>query len=454
MSKSDYNREDPICALATAWSQSALGIIRCSGPGVVERLDTIFHSSRPLSEWEPNFSGLGKLKDPRNGEVLDEVMAVVFRAPKSYTGQDSVEFSCHGSLPGLERILQTLHRQGIREAAPGEFTYRAFLNGKMDLTQAEAVQEIVSSRTAEAQSLALNRLSGVIHREIEGIKEQIMGISAHLALALDYPEDEVEIPELPTAGINEAARRIEAMLGSYQRGRLYQEGVTLALAGRTNAGKSSLYNLILKEERSIVSQIHGTTRDYLETTVTLKGIPLRIFDTAGLRDSEDPVEQEGIRRSNQIVDNAQILLLVLDSQEGFSPVEQDFYEKHKKKALLVWNKVDLETPTEVLPPGALPVSAFTGEGFPALEEAVAERIFRDAGTASSPVVIDSLRQKELLEQALEGLDHFRRGLREQLPLDILSEDIRDSLNALGEITGEISSADILEKLFSDFCVGK
>jgi len=453
MSEFQYHKDDSICALATAWAQSALAVIRCSGPDIIEKLGPLVKASQPINQWQANYSGFAKIIDPKNGEVLDEAMVALYRAPRSYTGQDSIEITCHGSLPGVERILKLMHRQGIREASPGEFTFRAFMSGKMDLTRAEAVQEIVSARTSEAQSLALTRLSGVVEKEINAIKDLILTLSAALSLALDYPEDEVEAPEVDTAGVEKAMLRIQALIDSYQRGRLYQEGISMALAGRTNAGKSSLFNLILKEERSIVSQIHGTTRDYLEATVTLKGIPLKLFDTAGLRDSEDPIEQEGIRRSHQIMENSQLVLLVLDAGEGLHDSEKQFWDKYRDKTLLVWNKTDLYPDAEA-PESALVVSSLTGEGFPALEQAIQQFAFQSAGESRPGVVIDSLRQKELLEQSLEGLQRFLQGLNENLPLDILSEDIRDSLNALGEITGEVSSSDILEAMFSRFCVGK
>ncbi|MDA3851225.1 MAG: tRNA uridine-5-carboxymethylaminomethyl(34) synthesis GTPase MnmE [Spirochaetaceae bacterium] len=452
MSQFPYDKEDAICALATPWAQSAIAILRCSGPDILEKLQGVFKSSKPLDSWTPNHMGYGHIINPKTQEVLDEVMAVYFKGPKSYTGQDSVEFNCHGSLPGIEAILEVFHNRGIRRASPGEFTFRAFINGKMDLTRAEAVQEIVSARTSQAQSLALNRLSGVIFQEIEAIKDLILTLNASVALALDYPDDEVEPPPVDEKAINQAVLRIDQMLASYKRGKLFQEGVTLALAGRTNAGKSSLFNLILKEERSIVSQIHGTTRDYLESTVTLGGIPLRIFDTAGLRNSQDPVEQEGMRRTGEIVDNAQLVLLVVDAQVGFLQEEQDFYKKYKEKTILCWNKVDAcDSPA---PKAAIAISALNGHGFPLLEQALLDRIFKDTPPVESPVVIDSQRQKELLETARFGLLRFLEGLNQQLPMDILSEDLRESLNALGEITGEVSSSDLLELMFSRFCVGK
>lgn len=447
-----YHKDDSIYALATPLAQSAIGVIRCSGPTIINDLEPLFRSAKPLSEWESNRMTLADLGEPQ-GETLDQVMAVVFRNPQSYTGQDSVEINCHGSLPGLESIFQLLQNHGVRQASPGEFTYRAFLNGKMGLSQAEAVQEIVSARSSQAQSLALNRLSGAIEREIKSIQQDILSISAALALSLDYPDDEVEAPEVSTLGIDNAIAKIDRLLNTYNRGKLFQEGIKLALAGRTNAGKSSLFNLILKEERSIVSQVHGTTRDYLEATVSLRGIPLQLFDTAGLRDALDPVEKEGIRRTRQIVDNCQLILLVMDGTQGMEPLEEQFYQEHKDKTILVWNKADLES-TEQAPPNAIEISALSGQGFQELEDALNERIFQGVEPPGQGPVIDSLRQKELLEMARDGLSRFLQGLQDQLPLDILSEDIRESLNALGEITGEVSSADVLEALFSQFCVGK
>lgn len=447
MNHQEYDPDDRIAALATPWAESAIAVIRMSGEGSVDAFAPLFTGrlgdSRKLC--------YGLVKDPDSGEALDEIMAVPFRAPGSYTGQESVELYCHGSLPGLQKILKLLFRSGFRQASPGEFTFRAFVNGKMDLTRAEAVQEIISSKSDKAQSLALNRLSGAVETRINRLKGMAADMAAGFAIQLDYPDDEVDAPPPPVSELKEIRRGLGELIDSYEVGRIYQEGIVIVLAGKTNAGKSSLFNLFLKEDRSIVSDVHGTTRDYLESWISLGGIPVRLYDTAGLRLTRDAVEEEGIRRTREVMDGAHILIYVLDGTE-----EQDGDElaglNKDPRTLLVWNKADLSTASP--PEGVIPVSAVTGEGFPALEEALREKIFRDSKSVDGEAVIDSLRQKELLERADSALVKVEEGIHNGLPVDILAMDLHDALQALGEITGEVSSSDILDRMFSSFCVGK
>ncbi|MDC7224516.1 MAG: tRNA uridine-5-carboxymethylaminomethyl(34) synthesis GTPase MnmE [Spirochaetales bacterium] len=454
MKNHSYNREDMICALATPLAESALAVIRCSGPGIIEKCAALFRPGKSLAQAAGNTLVYGKIVHPETGQVLDEVLASVFRSPRSYTGQDSVEFSCHGSLPGLQAILTLFREQGIRQASPGEFTFRAFLNGKMDLTRAEAVQEIVSAKSAASQSLAMNRLSGAIEKEINRIKDDLLILVAAVSLALDYPEDEVDSDVvIDTEKLDRAQGHIRRLLATYGTGQMYREGVRLVLTGQTNAGKSSLFNLILREERSIVSEVHGTTRDYLESWISLGGIPVRLYDTAGLREADNPVEREGIRRAGEIVEQAHIILYLVDGVKGLTEEDRIFLEERKDHACLIplWNKADL---TDKAPPlGFLPISASTAEGFDRLEKAVTDRLM-DGKMPAEGAVIDSLRQKELLEEADTCLNRFKEGMGQDLPMDILSEDLRNALDALGEITGEVGTEDILETMFSRFCVGK
>lgn len=455
MKNNSYNRDDMICALATPLAESALAVIRCSGPGIIETCSRLFRPGKKLAEAPGNALVYGSITDPQSGTVLDEVVASLFRAPRSYTGQDSVEFSCHGSLPGIQAILSLLGREGIRRASPGEFTFRAFLNGKMDLTRAEAVQEIVSAKSAASQSLALNRLSGAIEREINRIKEDILILVAAVSISLDYPEDEVDDRAvIDESRLERAGEGISRLLATYRTGQIYRDGVRLVLTGRTNAGKSSLFNLILREERSIVSEVHGTTRDYLESWISLGGIPVRLYDTAGLREADNPVEREGIRRAGEIVEKANLILYVVDGTEGLNGEDRRFLRDRREAAIPViplWNKADL-APAPA-PEGFIPVSAVTSDGFDALENAITGAITRGTLPAEG-AVIDSLRQKELLEEAFGCLERFREGRDASLPMDILSEDLRNALDALGEITGEVGTEDILETMFSRFCVGK
>lgn len=447
-----YDPDEPICALATAWGESALAIVRTSGEGSAERVARVFSRGDALRSAAGNTLLHGWLA--RDGEIIDEVVVAVYRAPASYTGQEGVEITCHGSIPGVGRVLALLKEQGFRDASPGEFTLRAFLNKKMDLTQAEAVNEIVAARTRAAHGLAIHRLEGAVHDRIEAAKQRLTKLAGMIEVGLDYPEDEVPgaleavLPEL--AGIR---RDLVQLAGTYRMGKLYQDGVRVALCGRTNAGKSSLFNLLAREERSIVSTLHGTTRDYIEASVAIEGIPVELYDTAGLRSSMDPVEAEGIRRSERIIESADLVLYIVDGVAGLSPEDDGFLRDHEGSRLIrLWNKVD-EAILQV-PSGFLPVSAKTGQGVGALQEAMLERV-REGGVAlTGEVVIDSQRQKELLDRCGEALANVAEGIENGMPSDAVALDVRDALDALGEITGEVTSADILNMMFAGFCVGK
>lgn len=457
-----YDTDDCIMALATPWGEAALAVIRMAGEGSIERVAEVFSAGVVLRGSEGNTVHYGTIRHPQDEASVDEVMVTVFRAPRSYCGQDSVEITCHGSLPGIVMIQEVLRKVGFRDAAPGEFTLRAFLNGKLDLTRAEAVNEIVSAKTRNSHSLALSRLSGSIQTEIESIKSDLVRVAAVLELALDYPEDEVDDEvEVSRGSLDSVRLRLADLAATFRTGRMYRDGVPIALAGRTNAGKSSLFNLFLKEDRSIVSEVHGTTRDYIESWISLRGIPVRLFDTAGLRDAESPVEVEGVRRSRNLIGSASLILYVVDSLDGMSSMDEEFVEEHRERCIPVWNKIDLrsqrreEISGEDVPEGYIPLSAETGEGFRELESRILERLHAGMDPFDpSTAVLDSQRQKDLIDQAVEAVGLVEKGLREGLPADILMVDLRDALNSLGEITGEVTAADILQRIFSDFCVGK
>ncbi len=483
MNELPYDTNDPIVALATPWAESALALIRTSGEGCVDLVAGAFSRPEALRAAENAHMVYGYIQTggartgvegaagaaqapgaatdepagaPGSGgpERIDEVMAAVFRAPHGYTGEESVEISCHGSLPGIQMILEVLRQQGFRDAAPGEFTMRAFLNGKMDLTRAEAVQEIIGAKSRRAQTLALNRLSGALWRRIDGLKQSLKSLLATVEVQLDYPEDEMEAaPEVSLEKLNEIEAELQQLLGTYRTGRLYQEGVRVALGGATNAGKSSLFNLFLREDRSIVSGIHGTTRDYIESWITIQGVPVRLFDTAGLRNPEHPVEAEGIKRSGRVIENAAVVVYVVDATVGLSAAERADYKawRDDQRYLFVWNKTDLAT--EAAPEGFIGVSAETGGGFEQLEAEIGRRILGSAG-GEGDLLIDSSRQHRLLQRAGVSLKEAAGAAEAGLPLDFVAADLKDALDALGEITGEVTSADILNQIFGDFCVGK
>jgi len=448
--------DDCIAALATPFGESALAVIRTSGAGSIESLAKLTENPESLEKAGGNTMVFGYLKDPDTSEQIDQVMFGIFRAPKSYTGEDSVEMYCHGSIPGIDRILQTLFSHGFRQAQGGEFTLRAFLNGKMDLTQAEAVHELVTARTRTAQHLALGRLKGSIYHQIDGYKKLLIRVQAGVSIQLDYPDDEVEEIPWDFEVLDRIQKGLETLLASYSTGRLFQEGVVVALAGRTNAGKSSLFNLFLKEDRSIVSAIPGTTRDYIEAPLSLKGVPVKLYDTAGLRVIEESIEQEGIRRTTQVMGRSDCILYLVDGTQGLTPEDEEQLATWEQRPLIrVWNKIDAEGVLRT-PAGFLPLSATTGEGFSSLEDRLYTEAVksRGAGLEGTDAVIDSARQKRCLEDTLGALADLQQGIAQRMPLDALALDLQRALGALGEITGEVTREDILDAMFSGFCVGK
>jgi tRNA modification GTPase len=458
---------DSIAALATPWGESALAVIRVSGANSLGLLDSLF---RPVSATVDTLAAVqghtlhrGTIAvDGGEGEpeIIDEVMVAVYRGPKSFTGEDGAEIFCHGSPLIIRRLLGLLTEAGFRFAGPGEFTLRAFLNRKLDLTQAEAVNEVVRARSDRARAIALNRLSGAIEQKITRIKQAVVRLSAAVELGLDYPEDEMEESN-PNAGEEEAAlcqQELERLLATYRIGKLYQEGICVVLAGRTNSGKSTLFNRMLREDRAIVSEVHGTTRDYLEAIVTIEGIPIKLYDTAGYRDQADTVEAEGMRRTDSIVAAADLVLYLVDAEKGLAAQDEDFLNARAVagRTIPIWNKIDaLESGQAPSLPGFVALSAREGEGLETLGRRIVDTVLAGAGLAGAEgPIIDSLRQKRLLERSRRGIEDFRRGLRENQPLDVLAVDLKEVLDALGEITGEVTSRDILNQIFSRFCVGK
>lgn len=446
--------QDPIVALATPYATAALAVIRTSGPGSLELVAALTNRREKILASPGGRLRRAELRDPRSGDVLDEVMLGVYRAPASYTGEDMVEIFCHGSPAGIQRVLAVLLREGFRQAEPGEFTQRAFRAGKIDLTRAEAVHEVVAAQTAAAHGMALRRLGGAVEEALNGVKQELVRLMAPLAVQLDYPEEETgEIP-VPLEPVEAVRATLQTLADSYRTGRLYREGAVVVLAGRPNAGKSSLFNALLREDRAIVSPIPGTTRDYIESPLDIAGIPFRVYDTAGVRRAGEVIEEEGIRRTRQMIDAADVVLYLIDSTVGIHRDDREFLQDTgtTSPVLPVWTKTD--APEAAPPPaGFTGVSAHTMEGIGELAAGVTGMVTPETFGETGPV-IDSLRQRDLLYRGIEALGHLEEGIRAAMPADVLALDLQEAIHALGEITGEVTSADILDAVFQGFCVGK
>lgn len=455
-----YGDSSPIQALATPPGESALALIRTSGENSIERLASVFSRPQKLKDAVGNTLVWGWLID-ENGKRIDETLVSVYRSPKSFTGEEGADISCHGGFATVNAVIKTLRKAGFRDALRGEFAFRAFMNGKIDLTRAESVMELVSAKTEAGRESAVCRLSGVLSTEISEIKRILVTVLAGTELFLDYSEDEFEesgaderrgrLPERGAA--EEALRRLDALSVSFQAERLYQEGASVVISGRPNAGKSSLFNRLLREDRAIVSAKAGTTRDWLESFIDINGVPVRLIDTAGLRESEDDAEKTGVERSKMLIKEADALLYLIDGAEGIAEEDKIFLETQEYPPIMIWNKADIAKPL-VNTPEILAVSAKTGEGIAELIETLAKKLIKENISDSYHAGIASKRQKSLVDSAKSSLQTAFKLADQGEPLDIIAPLLREAVNALGEITGEVSTADILTAMFSQFCLGK
>ncbi|MGE4453233.1 MAG: tRNA uridine-5-carboxymethylaminomethyl(34) synthesis GTPase MnmE [Sphaerochaeta sp.] len=440
----EYVTDDIIYALATPWAQSALAVIRVSGEGCRAHLASCF--SRPKSLLEAANATLvhGYLQDEK-GKNIDEVVAAIYTEGHGYTLEEAIEFTCHGSLAVIKEILSLFSRLGMRSAEGGEFTFRAFLHGRLDLTQAEAVQELVVSQSERSRALALGRLEGSLKERINTLKQQLTKIMAAVEVQLDYAEDELDEFVFPRGELVSLIDQLQYLTQTYQVGKLFKSGAKIVLAGSTNAGKSSLFNLLLKQERSIVSPMRGTTRDYIEADLSIEGIPIRLYDTAGLRESSDSIESEGIKRTERLISQADLVVFLVDStMTGHIPQEDE-------RTLVVYNKRDLVKP----PKGKLAISAQSGQGVDLLLHEIAKSL--TSGFSIQPddlLVIESERQYNLLDATVQALGRALTLVDDEIPLDITAVELGEALDSLGQLTGEVTPSDILETIFSGFCVGK
>ena len=458
------SNEDTIAAVATPAGQAGIGIVRMSGPQAREIAHRIFRPKNPADSFQSHRLYLGHLINPASETALDEVLVSYMAAPHTYTREDMVEINSHSGPLLLEQILKILLREGARLAKPGEFTFRAFMNGRMDLTQAEAIIDLINAQSERGLQLASNQIHGRLRAEIETIRQKAVDLLAHVEVAIDFPEEEFSLLHRgETAGRvqKELLDPVSRMIAGYGERKLWLEGLKTAIVGRVNAGKSSLLNRLLNEEKAMVTPIPGTTRDVIESTIHMEGLPLRLMDTAGFRKVRGKLEKIGIRRAEQKLEEADLVLLVIDQSRPLQSEDLDLLARiQKKKAVVVLNKCDLparvnEDALESMAVGLtrVRISALKGEGIEELRKAIRDVITSGVDTTDLGIA-PSLRHKEALDRAS---DHFQKSvsnLEEGLPFEIVAADLQEGLQALGEIVGETTREEVLDRIFSQFCIGK
>lgn len=501
MTPNQYTPEEPISSIATALAPAALGIVRVSGKNCIELVSKVFSRPKALLEAAGNTLVYGWIEEKcrdngdslrgnnvssaNNGDSLplriDEVMCAVYRAPKSFTGEDMVEIFCHGGPAVVTAIQNLMLKIGFRQANRGEYTFRAYINGKTDLTKAEAVKEIIDSHTDASRSRAVGRLAGSLFEEIDSIKKLIIDTLAAIEVEIEYPEDEETIADsFDREDIETAISRLQALVDSWRGEKLYQDGARVVLAGRTNAGKSSLFNAILKEERAIVSDIEGTTRDWLESWASINGIPVRLFDTAGLRETSDVIEAQGVQLSKNLAEDADVVLYLIDSTTGPTPDDQTFIENCQEPLILVNTKADKAGKVEEggrslslapasklssatlsngghprnAPAAEVSISSKTGQGLAELFTEVEKILKAGIATERQQAGLGSARQKDAVAEALECIKHAIVSADDNYSLDAVVQDLEDALDSLGEVTGDVTPDDVLGSIFANFCVGK
>lgn len=451
---------EPIAAISTGNTLSAIGILRVSGEGCFDVCGRVFRpkNGKPFSQQNPREMVLGDLLD-REGRIIDACLAVRFPGPRSYTGEDCAEFHCHGSPVVLDEGLRSLFAAGARQAGRGEFTKRAFLSGNLDLTQAEAVIDLIEAETVQAARSAADQLGGALREPVEAVRSSLLDITSRFCAVVDYPDEDIEElgREELSRTLEEAERTLSELLASARRGQLLRQGVPTAILGRPNAGKSSLLNALLGYDRAIVTAVAGTTRDTVEEKAVVGGVLLRLIDTAGIRDTEDEVERMGVERSRQAAARAELALLVLDGSQP--PTEEDRQAlaaaRLAPRRIVLRNKIDLPQASDfAVPEGerVIPLSARTGEGLAALEAAVAD-LFPSGETPPGRMLANA-RQAEAVSRALQFLRGAREALESGLTPDAVLTDAEGALNALGELTGRTLREDLVARIFERFCVGK
>lgn len=455
---------DTIAAIATPPGEGAISIVRLSGDDAVTLADQVF-KGKDLTKVSSHTINYGHFIDPKTREIIDEVMVSVLRAPKTFTREDTVEINCHGGIVPTNKILQVLLTNGARLAEPGEFTKRAFLHGRIDLAQAESVMDLIRAKTDRSMKAALNQLDGELSQLIRNLRQEILDVLAQVEVNIDYPEyDDVE--EMTSKLLREKAldvcAKIEQLLVTARQGKILREGLATALVGRPNVGKSSLLNHLLHEDKAIVTDIAGTTRDVIEEYVNVLGVPLKLVDTAGIRETDDRVEKIGVERSRQALDRSDLVILLLNASEPLTTEDIELLQlTQDKKRIIVLNKMDLEPKLDlnelyqyVDKAEVLKTAVLKNEGIRELEEHIATLFYGGIENSQTTVLVTNARHIALLEQAKAALEAVLTGLEQELPVDLVQIDMTRAWELLGEITGDSYQDELLDQLFSQFCLGK
>jgi tRNA modification GTPase len=459
-------QDDTISAVSTAIGEGGIGIVRLSGPKAVGIADQIFEGikGRCVRDIASFQAGYGRIVDPAAKAAIDEVLVLVMRAPKSYTREDVVEIHCHGGPVPLRKILDLTLTYGARLAEPGEFTKRAFLNGRLDLTQAEAVIDIIRSKTDASLKMAVGHLAGHLSEKIRGMRHEILRMIAHLEAAIDFPEEDIE--QIAASEVAEMLKPViqdvDGLLSTAQTGRILREGLQTVIIGKPNVGKSSLLNALLREKRAIVTDIPGTTRDVIEEYLNIRGIPLKIVDTAGIRETADIVERIGVEKAREFVAGADLLLLLLDASTPLTPEDREVLSLLPgRQAIVLVNKSDLPVSLEMEEVARLiedrqliRISVLEGTGLAELEQAIVDRVYSGQVIQAEGAFVNNVRHANLLRQAKLRLEDVITTIAAGMPPDCIVVDLRESWERLGEITGDTVGEDIIDQIFTQFCIGK
>jgi len=457
--------EETIAAISTPFGESGIGIVRISGPSAEGIARKLFKPKKGQSCFISHHFHYGEIIDIDSGKAVDEVLIVVMKSPKTYTREDIVEIHCHGGYFILQKVLELVLREGARLAHPGEFTKRAFLNGRIDLTQAEAVIDLVKAKTQSSLEIAHQQLRGWLFREMTDLKARLIEHLALIEAHIDFPDEDIEPMAFGEMAIDLRGTiyQIKGWIESYEEGRIFREGISCAIVGKTNVGKSSLRNALLKEERAIVTAIPGTTRDVIEEILNIYGIPVRLIDTAGLRKARNSIEQEGVRRARERLADSDLVLLMLDGSRVLDEDDKEIFEEVKgKRRVVILNKDDLpqkisidEVRNRFMDDPMVWISALKGKGIDDLKKTIyTSLVQRDVRATPEHLIVANIRHKTALTQIKDNLSNAKKGMEEGMSVEFIAFEIRSALEVLGELVGETTSEDVLNRIFEQFCIGK